>query len=85
MIKSFDGFVSLESRGVLEPAKVIKSIFVFFDAEFFDFAVVFEEFSDLIFDLFFRVIAVEVGEEDFVAVGVFFGSERLFFLDGRGT
>jgi hypothetical protein len=54
---------------------------VFFEAEFFYFTVLFKESFDFVFNLFFIVVSVEVGKEEFVAVGVF--SFWFFLFAGR--
>jgi hypothetical protein len=55
---------------------------MFFQAKFFDLRIFLKEPSDLIFDLFFRVFTIEIGEEDFVAVGVFAFGFLLFAWGG---
>ena len=71
LIQSLNGFICLKSWWELKEAKVVEAIFMFFEAEFFDFPVLFEESFDFIFNLFFGVVSIEVGKEEFVAVGVF--------------
>jgi hypothetical protein len=83
LIKGTNGFIGLESRSVLKKSKVVESIFMFFQAKFFDFRIFLKEPSDLIFDLFFRVVTIEIGEEEFVAVGVLAFGFLLFA--GRGA
>lgn len=82
MIKGTNGLIGLESRSVFQKSKVVESIFMFFQAKFFDFGIFLKEPSDFIFDLFFRVVTIEIGEEDFVAVGVFAFGFLLFAWRG---
>jgi hypothetical protein len=82
LIKGPNGFIGLESRIVFQKSKVVESIFMFFQAKFFDFGIFLKEPSDLVLNLFFRVVTIEIGEEDFVAVGVLAFGFLLFAWGG---
>lgn len=83
LVKGLNSFIGFKSRWVLKETKVVKAVFMFFEAELFDFAVFLKQSSYFIFNLFLTVLSIQVGKEELVAVRIL--SFWLFLLSGRWT
>lgn len=64
MIELFDGLACVFGQLKLNKGEVVVSIFIFFDAKFINFAVSFEQSSQFILNSLFRLVSVDVGDED---------------------
>ena len=71
LIQCLDCFVSLEALCEFEESKVVEAIFVFFKTELGDFAILFEQSSDLILNFLFLNITIQVSQEALVTIRIF--------------
>lgn len=79
LIKFFDGFVGFKSFWEFKETEVIKSMLVLFETKSTDITILFEESSDLIFNLLFGMITIEIGKKNFMAVRIFTGFSYFLF------